>query len=518
MLRKGRLGRALVLATLAAVVLAQPAGAVPGDLDSTFAGDGRLAVPALGPFVARAVAIDAKDRIVVAGYLCEASADATCLEDGNTNVRIARLTPDGGLDAEFGDNGIVTTAMGDGRSQAFDVLVQRDGRIVTGGVARRGGRDVFALARYRTDGGLDPTFGDGGIVLLPVGSRYASIGDIERGPGGSIFVAGQAVDAAGVPRIAIARVTATGALDPGFGSGGVVLGGRGAYGYGLALGVTRAGAPIAAGVAGDSADPATYRFAEFAATASGARLRAAEHRVGASYSFANALTLLPDGDFLSAGAATDTHGRAAMATVRANPGGGRVRARLYPLGATAVANDVLTDPTGGTWLVGQIAHDGGYAFSTARLSATGVRERATEITWSRYPIARAIAGAVQRSGRLVTVGIGCAAGTMVSCEGGTPVLLVARQQGGRFAPTVKVQRAISTAALRRGLLVRVRLARPARVDARLVADGRVLCHVRTATAHARVKLRLRAQATVGPLRLVVRAAGESTTRRVALRG
>lgn len=502
---------------LAALALPSAAPAAPGDLDPSFGGDGRVAVASVGSFAARAVAIDRADRIVVAGYRCDASDDGTCLDGGDTSFRVARLTRDGGLDPEFGDKGVVTTPVGEGRSQALDVLVQRDGRVVAAGVGRLDGRDVLALARYRADGALDPGFGRNGVALLPAGSGYAQAGDVEPGPGGSLLVAGQALDTAGTARIAIARVTASGSLDPGFGTGGVTLGGASGYGYGLGLGVLPGGRPIAAGIAGDSADQATFRFAEMTTTRTGAIAGTAEQRVGAASSFANALAPLPGGGFLAAGAGFLADGRQAMAVVRADERGG-IRSRLIRAGDGAVANDVRTDPAGGAWLVGQVARGGGYGFITVRLGANGAPRRVVEAGWLDYPIARATAGALQSSGRLVTVGIGCAGGALSTCEGGTPVLLVTRHLGNRIAPSVRVARVVTRARLRRGLTVRVRLNRPARVVIRLAARGRLLRQVRSARPHRRFAARLRARARRGPLRVTVRAGNASVTRTVRLRG
>lgn len=506
-----------VVGLVAALACAAPAAAAPGDVDRSFGGDGRVAVPAVGSFAARGVAVDPVDRIVVGGYRCDDSEDGTCLEGGDTSFRVARLTPDGGMDPEFGVGGIVTTPVGEGRSQAFDVVVLDDGRIVAAGVAKAGGRDVFALARYAPNGALDPSFGAGGIALLPVGSSYSSIGDVERGPQGTLLIAGQAVDPGGAPRMAIARVTAGGALDPGFGTGGAVLGGPGRYGYGLGLAVLPNGRVLATGIAGDSPALETFRFGELATTAQGAVVGAVEQRVGTTYSFANALSALPAGGVLAAGAGFLADGHQAAAVLRVDPRG-RFRSRLIPAGDGAVANDVRADPAGGAWLIGQAAHGGDYTFLTARLDGEGRAQRVVEVGWPDYPVARATAGALQRSGRLVTVGIGCAGGYKAECEGGTPVLLVARQLGGGFTPAVRVPRSITRARLRRGLRVRVRLSRPQRVVVRLEARGRLLRRVRSARARRRFAWRLRADVRRGPLRLTVRAGNESVTRTVRLRG
>src|SRR5204863_70492 len=66
----------------------------------------------------------------------------------------------------FGDDGSVTTAFPvAGPSKASAVAVQPDGKVVV--VGRSGGR--LALARYGTDGALDPTFGNGGTVVTDFG-------------------------------------------------------------------------------------------------------------------------------------------------------------------------------------------------------------------------------------------------------------------------------------------------------------------------------------------------------------
>jgi uncharacterized delta-60 repeat protein len=441
----------VLLATALGVVLTQPAGAAPGDLDPSFGGDGRVALPAAGAFVPRAVAIDRRRRIAIAGYICAPvpGGDGTCLADGSSSFRLARLTRDGGLDAEFGANGFVTTPLGDGRSQALDVVIDHQGRLVAAGFAQLAGRDVFALVRYRHDGSLDPTFGTGGAALIPVGTAFASLGDVELGRGGSLLAAGQAVDGSGRSRMVVARFTGTGALDPSFGTGGLAFAPP-PFGYGLALGVTR-GRPLVAGVAGDSDDARTFRFGAERLTPAGQPDRTfngdgyLEFGVGRSSSFANAAVALRGGGVLAAGAGTIAHGRQAMAALRSRGDGrvdfsfGRDGSTVIRVGDGAVANDLVLDGGGRPLLIGQAASGAGYRFAIVRLGRHGRLERrfgrrgAAAFVWPRYPIARATAGALQRHDRLVVVGLGCSGGTTAGCVGGTPVLLVARLKVGRPA-------------------------------------------------------------------------------------
>lgn len=73
-----------------------------------------------------------------------------------------------GLDPDFGNGGIVTTTInGGGNLQAL--VVQPDGKIVAaGGYFREQAMQDFALARYNPDGTLDDSFGQGGVVTTSV--------------------------------------------------------------------------------------------------------------------------------------------------------------------------------------------------------------------------------------------------------------------------------------------------------------------------------------------------------------
>src|SRR5689334_7498372 len=79
----------------------------------------------------------------------------------------------GDLDTTFGSGGVVLTSFppvskhtsGTG-GNAFAVQIQSDGKIVAVGL----GRGDFAVARYNTDGSLDPTFGNGGKVETDFGN------------------------------------------------------------------------------------------------------------------------------------------------------------------------------------------------------------------------------------------------------------------------------------------------------------------------------------------------------------
>jgi len=79
------------------------------------------------------------------------------------------LAAPGDLDPTFGTGGTVITSFG-GSDVASAVVVQPDGKLVVAGRTNIAGNTVFALARYNPNGGLDPTFGTGGLVTTDFGS------------------------------------------------------------------------------------------------------------------------------------------------------------------------------------------------------------------------------------------------------------------------------------------------------------------------------------------------------------
>src|SRR5205807_2242452 len=145
---------ALLSALLLVVSFAQSADAGPGDLDPSFGTGGRVLTDFGGGDRARAVALQADGKIVVAGF---PSADFGAGRD----FALARSTAGGTLDPSFG-GGRVVTSFG-GRAEAAALALQSDGKIVVAGFSGASGRHDFALARYIQNGSLAPSFVRGGL-------------------------------------------------------------------------------------------------------------------------------------------------------------------------------------------------------------------------------------------------------------------------------------------------------------------------------------------------------------------
>jgi uncharacterized delta-60 repeat protein len=141
------------------------------------------------------------------------------------------------VDYTFGTNG---TARIDALDSVSDVVALADGRVIAVGPASATANDDtdFGVVRLTADGALDPTFGAGGVAIVPfdlggvTGTNRPSNNDfpfrVAALPDGRVVVAGTAdvvvnrTDPFEAPRVAIARLTADGALDPTFDGDGKV--------------------------------------------------------------------------------------------------------------------------------------------------------------------------------------------------------------------------------------------------------------------------------------------------------
>jgi uncharacterized delta-60 repeat protein len=143
---------------------------------------------------------------------------------------VARYLDDGTLDPTFGDGGVVMTDLGSG-DVVWDLALLPDGRIVAGGSVG----EEFGIAVYFPDGTPDPSFGGDGTVVttveIPGGEQDLS--EFEHGirgvalqQDGRIVVAGMAnVD------IEVHRYLQDGTLDPTFSGDGVLIVDTGGWDY-----------------------------------------------------------------------------------------------------------------------------------------------------------------------------------------------------------------------------------------------------------------------------------------------
>jgi len=183
-----------------------------GTLDTSFNTSG-IVTTAIGSFTDEAydLGIQEDGKIVVAGR----SNNGT-----NDDFALARYNSNGTLDSTFGSNGITTTAFGSANDIAWALGIQEDGKIVLAGQTYNGANYDFAMARYLSDGTLDSTFGTAGTVTTAIGSGHDYVHTLGIQTDGKIVLAGEYYKDFNY-YYTLARYFSDGTLDPSFGSAGI---------------------------------------------------------------------------------------------------------------------------------------------------------------------------------------------------------------------------------------------------------------------------------------------------------
>jgi uncharacterized delta-60 repeat protein len=149
-----------------------------GSLDTSFGTNGKITA-SLSPsaFTASDLVILPDGKLVVAG-------------ESAGRVTVVRYNADGSLDTSFGTNGTATTSVG---SPSFvrALVLQPDGKLVTGEIVRVGLTYEFGLERFNVNGSLDTSFGSGGRTKTAIASpSFAWLEALALQPDGDIVAAG----------------------------------------------------------------------------------------------------------------------------------------------------------------------------------------------------------------------------------------------------------------------------------------------------------------------------------------
>jgi uncharacterized delta-60 repeat protein len=372
--------------------------APPGDLDTSFSGNGKAAINFGGIDVPHAVLVQRNGRIVVAGgggaasSFCvarlrtngalDSSGGRRVIDFGGDNesvygaalqldgkivlagesdfrVAVARLKTTGALDNTFSGNGKKIFSWGP-ISQARHALVLPDGKILLAGFSGPEGGNV-QVARLTANGLLDKTFGTAGKAAVDFGGDDFGLA-MARQANGRILVAGRSTSAGAV----VARLRANGTLDPAFGGDGrVTLGG----GSGNAVLVQPDRKIVVAGNAAGSAMMTVTRLNPNGApdmTFDGDGTATIEF--GSLADLAHDAVLQPDGKIVVAGY-TQANEDVAVARVNANGSPdttfGAAGKATVDFGVATFGNAVALQPNGRIVVAGQ--RTGGDDFAVARL-------------------------------------------------------------------------------------------------------------------------------------------------------
>lgn len=207
-----------------------------GGLDATFGTNGvasvNVAQGGKAAELARGVVVQSTGKVVISGTV-EHDPAATGDSARDTDIALARFDGTGKLDPTFGNGGVVrldlSTGVADGTAYRADTAwgltgLAGDKVAVVGaqvGVGE-GRKDLdFAVVRLNADGSRDDTFGAGGVALVGVGPNVSETPKTALAlADGRLVVTGYAnVD--GIVKVVLFRLSAGGALDPTFGSGGI---------------------------------------------------------------------------------------------------------------------------------------------------------------------------------------------------------------------------------------------------------------------------------------------------------
>jgi uncharacterized delta-60 repeat protein len=206
---------AALLAMALVAVQAIPAGATNPDLDASFGGDGEVVTGFTGPAGATSLAFTNRG-ILVAGV--------SSPSDGPARIALARYRDDGSLDTSFGGDGKVETVFKAGQVTTASLLMLPSGQFVVGATVESDTTARFALAKYRPDGSLAPSFGVAGKVVTNFGFGDWYLHDVVRQSNGKLVAGGLRITTGlgggEFGRFALARFLPDGSVDQDYGDHG----------------------------------------------------------------------------------------------------------------------------------------------------------------------------------------------------------------------------------------------------------------------------------------------------------
>jgi uncharacterized delta-60 repeat protein len=408
------------------------ATAAPGDLDTTFSGDGKVisAISTSGDDVAKGVAIQRDGKIVVAGYCTGASSRDFC---------VARYNSNGTLDDTFSSDGKVIASITSSNDDGRAVAIQADGKIVVAGTCGVFPNRDFCLARFTDVGILDDTFSSDGRVVTPIGLGDADASSIAIAADGKIIVAGSCV-ANSKSNFCVARYLADGELDPSwFSDGTAVIGLTIDDDFANSVAIQPDGKIVIGGYCGPSTN-VDFCLVRFLATTGLDTMFGSAGRVfteiGTFIEVISSLALQADGKIVAGGTYT-LSGDPSFAITRYNVNGSldvsfsNDGIRAFSLGSGSdAARATAIQVDGKIVLAGRCDNAGRDAFCVARLNGDGTNDQTfstngttiTPIGLAGDDIAEAMA--IDANGNIVLAGTCGTAPNRNFC--------VARFEGGPF--------------------------------------------------------------------------------------
>jgi uncharacterized delta-60 repeat protein len=391
---------------------ANPSGsfAQDGTLDVTFDTDGITAVPiGTSDDYGLSMTLQPDGKMVTAGYIYNGA---------NADFALTRYNTDGSLDLTFSGDGMLTTAIGGSDEEAYSVVIQPDGKILVAGLSSTGFNYEFALVRYNTDGSLDLSFDTDGKVTTGVGlDDYAFAVDLQAD--GKIVVAGTSFSGTNYD-FAVARYNSDGSLDPTFDTDGMLLTDLGSEDILRCMTVQADGKILVAGCSfnGANDDFALARYntdgsLDLSFDTDGKKI----HPLGSGNDEIKALVVQPDGKIVVAGF-TNNGPESDFALVRYNADGsldpgfssdGTVTTDIGPGPTDDFAYSLALQSDGKIVTAGFTHNGSNYDFALTRHTADGSLDPVFDgdgklTTVAGTPDSRAFSVAIQTDGKIVAAG------------------------------------------------------------------------------------------------------------------
>src|SRR5262249_6779877 len=192
-----------------------------GQLDTTWGAGGgqpgRVVTDFGGDEGISALAVQKDGGVVVGGFTQDTQPPR------HTAMALARYLSNGSLDPSFGIGGKTVAAFGTGTEEIEGIAIQKDGGIVAvgrTGLSLQNQIPVATVVRFLQDGTLDPSFGTNGLTRSDFGAELGRFHSVALQGDGKIVAAGLTLDIASQHFI-LARYLKTGQPDTGSGTGGV---------------------------------------------------------------------------------------------------------------------------------------------------------------------------------------------------------------------------------------------------------------------------------------------------------
>ncbi|MGR8934916.1 MAG: delta-60 repeat domain-containing protein [Gammaproteobacteria bacterium] len=195
-----------------------------GSLDKTFGSGGKVTIrfPDTDYAYPSGLLTLPSGQIVLAGMIHYRQPDDSSA-DPDADVMLVKLNQNGGRVKSFGQDGLAYALFGLALEVVTDAVLQADGKILVAGFQDQGDKIAGFVARFLPDGQVDTDFGDFGIVYTRFAQAKAQINALAVQPDDGKIVAAGTLGGNQSARCFVTRYTRNGSRDATFGDHGTTL-------------------------------------------------------------------------------------------------------------------------------------------------------------------------------------------------------------------------------------------------------------------------------------------------------